>query len=75
MQDKPGQVFATWFAEILSMVQELEARRGFDADVSAWLVSTDRVKDFEAFRHARAAKDDGSTDGSVVTEVETPSDR
>ena len=65
-----GTAFSTWFTEILSMVRELEARRAFDADVGAWLNATDRVKDFEAWRHARLATEEGA-----VTEVETPSDR
>ena len=46
--------FAKWMEEVLSMVRELEARRRFDTEVSEWLKETDRVKDFEAWRKAKA---------------------
>lgn len=48
-----GGAFAAVLEETLALVNELEARRRFDADVTEWLRETDRARDFEAWRKAR----------------------
>lgn len=46
-------VFATFIAQASAIGNEVDARRRFDEDVTAFLKDRDLVGDFEAFRAAR----------------------
>lgn len=45
-----GNVFATLMKELLTMAQELEARRKFDEDVSEFMRERSLVEEFATFR-------------------------
>ncbi len=45
-----GNTFITLLAEMQQAVQEIAARRSFDADVGAWLAEMGFVADFEEWR-------------------------
>lgn len=47
---EPGNVLAHVMHELADLMQELSARRRFDAEFGRWLKETGRVADFEAYR-------------------------
>lgn len=61
-----GSSFATLLREMLALVHELEARRGFGTDIAEWLKEFGFVEEFEAWRKARNESRNRASVGDVV---------
>lgn len=68
-----GKIVRGFVEEVVGMARELDARRGFDNDVVAFLRSTGLADSFESFRKVRASADQiAARDVVADPHVDTP---